>query len=101
MQKWPYADFGYVGVEPLHFMLGQNIPEQKREYLTIEAVFPASSENAVQFFDHYAKEYKSQKSEFDAYLEKLSTDGWKLAFAGNFFIGRGYRFKRYHFRRTM
>jgi hypothetical protein len=101
MQKWPYADFGYLGVEQLHFLLGKNISAQQREYLTLEAVFPVGSETAVQFFDHYTKEYKGQRSEFDAYLEKLSADGWKLTVAGNFFLGKGYRFKQYHFRRVI
>jgi hypothetical protein len=101
MQKWPYADLGYVGVEPLHFLTGKNTLQQKREYLTVEAVFPVESETAVQFFNHYAKEYKAQRSEFDEYLEKLSADGWKLTLAGNFFVGKGYKFRRYHFRRAI
>lgn len=101
MQKWPYADFGYLGVEQLHFMPQKNNLKQKREYLTVEAVFPAGSEKAVLFFDHYTKEYKGQRSEFDEYLEKLNADGWKLTVAGNFFLGKGYKFRRYHFRRVI
>ena len=99
MQKWPYADFGYLGAEQLYFMTPKANP--KREYLTVEAVFPAGSEISVMFFDHYTKEYKGKSSEFDEYLEKLNADRWKLTFAGNFFIGKGYRYKRYHFRRAI
>jgi len=101
MQKWPYADIGYLGVEQLHFMPQKDNPKQKREYLTVEAVFPAISENAVLFFDHYTKEYKGQRNEFDEYLEKLNADGGKLTFVGNFFIGKGYKSRRYHFRRAI
>jgi hypothetical protein len=99
MQKWPYSDFGYLGAEQLHFMSQKD--NSKREYLTVEAVFPAGSEIAVMFLDHYTKEYKGKSSEFDEYLEKLNADRWKLTFAGNFFIGKGYRYKRYHFRRAI
>ena len=67
----------------------------------VEAVFPAGSESAVMFFDHYTKEYKGKSSEFDEYLESLNTDGWKLTLAGNFFIWKGYRYRRYHFRRVI
>ena len=61
---------------------------QKRESLTVEAVFV--SENAVMFFDHYTKEYKRQRSELDEYLQKLGADGWKLATAGNMVDGKAY-----------
>lgn len=98
MQKWPYADFGYINVE--HFRKPQkNDPVQKREYLTVEAVFV--SENAVMFFDHYAKEYKKQRSELNTYLQKLGADGWKLTTAGNMVDGKTYRFRRYQFRRAI
>jgi hypothetical protein len=93
MQEWPYADIAYLNVE--HF---RSIP-QKREYLTVEAVFV--SENAVMFFDHYRKEYKRQRSELDEYLQKLGADGWKLTTAGNMVDGKAYRFRRYHFRRAI
>ena len=75
------------------------VPMQKRESLTVEAVFV--SENAVMFFDHYTKEYKRQRSELDQYLEKLGADGWKLTTTGNFHDGRSYRFRRFHFRRAI
>ncbi|HKY53792.1 MAG TPA: hypothetical protein VJM08_05760 [Anaerolineales bacterium] len=101
MQKWPYSDFGYVGVEPLYFMSQRDNPKQKREYLTVEAVFSTGSENAVLFFDHYTKLHKGQRSEFDEYLDTLNADGWKLTYAGNFSIGRGFKFRRYHFRRVV
>jgi hypothetical protein len=99
MQKWPYADFGYLGAEQLHFMTPKANPT--REYLTVEAVFPAGSEISVMFFDHYTKEYKGKSSEFDEYLENLNADRWKLTLADNFFIGKGYRCRRYHFRRVI
>jgi len=94
MQKWPYVDIGYVNVE--HF---RSTPKnQKWEYLTVEAVF--ASENIVQFFDHYAKEYKSQRSELDEYLVKLGADRWKLTTAG-MFDGKKFQFRRYQFRREI
>ena len=64
MQKWPYADFGYINVE------------------------------------HYAQEYKRQRSELNEYLEKLGADGWKLTTSG-IYDGKRYQFRRYHFRRTI
>jgi len=99
MQKWPYTGMKYLGVD--HFRKPQlNDPTQKREYLTVEAVFVPDSVN-VMFFDHYAKEYRGQKSELDEYLEKLDADGWKLTVAGDLFSGKGYQFRRYHFRRIV
>jgi hypothetical protein len=99
MQKWPYVNFGYLNVEQFR-KPQKNDPPQKREYLTVEAVFVPASEN-VMFFEHYTKGYKGQKSELDEYLEKLGADGWKLTFAGNLYEGRGYQFRRYHFRRAV
>ena len=101
MQKWPYADFAYLNVDHLRSIPQKNDPLQKREYLTVEAVFPAGSEISVMFFDHYTKQYKGKSSEFDEYLENLNADGWKLTLADNFFIGKGYRCRRYHFRRVI
>lgn len=95
MQKWPYADFKYLSVG--HF----RSPVQKYEYLTLEAVFPSASENAVMFFDHYANEYKSQRSELDEYLLKLGADGWKLNISGDKFEGKSYLFRRLQFRRAI
>jgi hypothetical protein len=99
MQKWPYANFAYINGEHFSSMPQKNAPAQKREYLMVQAVFV--SDNAVMFFDHYAKEYKSQRSELDAYLEQLSADGWKLATAGGIIEGKGYQFRRYQFRRAI
>jgi hypothetical protein len=45
MQKWPYADIAYLNVDHFRSILQKNDPVQKREYLTVEAVFV--SENAV------------------------------------------------------
>jgi hypothetical protein len=45
MQKWPYADIGYINVEHFRSTPKKNDPVQKWEYLTVEAVFV--SENAV------------------------------------------------------
>ena len=99
MQKWPYADFEYINGE--HFRKPQkNDPVKKREYLTVQAVFIPDSET-VMFFDHYAKEYKQQRSELDSYLEKLAADGWRLSTTGNMFEGKAYRFRRYHFGRVI
>jgi hypothetical protein len=56
--------------------------------------------NVVMFFDHYAKEYKGQRSELDEYLEKLGADGWKLTSTGHY-DGKAYQFRRYHFRRAI
>ena len=99
MKKWPYTDFAYLAVDYLRFMPQKNSLTDKREYLTVEAVFV--SQNTVMFFDHYAKEYKSQRNELDEYLEKLNADGWKLTVAGNMVNGKVYQFRRYHFRRAI
>lgn len=99
MQKWPYADFGYINGEQFR-KPQKNDPVQKREYLTVEAVFIPASET-VMFFDHYTKEYKRQRSELDEYLQKLGADGWKLTTTGNMVDGKAYRFRRYHFRRVI
>ena len=97
-QKWPYADFTHINVE--YFRHPQkHQPAQKPEYLMVEAVFVPGSE-VVMFFDHYVKEYKRQKDELDAYLDKLGADGWKLTDAGSMVDGKGYHFRRYHFRRV-
>ena len=98
MQKWPYADFGYINGEYFRFSPQKKDLAQKGEYLTVEAVF--ASVTAVMFFDHYTQKYKSQRSELDEYLEKLGEDGWKLTTTGKF-DGKGYQFRRYHFRRTV
>ena len=100
MQKWPYADFAYLNIDHFQFTPKKNARSQKREYLTLEAVFVPASE-AVMFFDHYAKVYRRQRSELDAYLEKLVADGWKLTFVGNMFDGKTYQFRRYQFRRVI
>jgi hypothetical protein len=99
MQKWPYADIAYLNVDHFRSIPQKNDPVQKREYLTVEAVFV--SENAVMFFDHYKREYKRQRSELDEYLQELGADGWKLTTAGNIVDGNAYRFRRYHFRRAI
>ena len=100
MKKWPYADFAYLGAEHFRFPLQKNDRVPKRKYLMVEAVFVAGSET-VMFYDHYAKEYKRQRSELDEYLERLGTDGWKLTIAGNMVEGKGYQFRRYQFRRAI
>lgn len=99
MQKWPYAGITYLAVDHLPFTPQQNHPAQKREYLTVEAIF--ASETTVMFFDHYAKQYNGQRSELDVYLDKLDADGWKLTVAGDLFEGKGYQFRRFQFRRTI
>jgi hypothetical protein len=99
MQKWPYVDFLSLNVEHFRSTPQKNDAAQKWEYLTVEAVFV--SQSAVMFFDHYTKEYKGQRSELDAYLEKLGADGWKLTIAGNVHDGKAYRFRRYEFRRAI
>jgi hypothetical protein len=99
VKKWPYANFAYLGVDRLSFMPQINSLKHKREYLTVEAVFVPSSEK-VMFFDHYAKEYKKQRSELDEYLEKLGTDGWKLT-SNSWFEEKSYQFRRYLFRRAI
>ncbi len=54
------------------------------EYRFVEAVFlidpqnPQTLSDRVMFFDHYAKEYKGQKSELDNYFTKLTGEGWEL-----------------------
>jgi len=54
------------------------------EYLFVEAMFvldpqkPPGLSNRVMFFDHYAKEYRGQRSDLDNYFAKLSAEGWKL-----------------------
>lgn len=53
----------------------------KWEYLNVEARFLPASKNAVMFFDHYAREYKGQRSDLDHYFAKLSVEGWKLTMA--------------------
>ena len=98
MQKWPYADFTHINVEYFR-KPQQNQPAQIPEYLMVEAVFVPDSE-VVMFFDHYAKEYRQQRAELDAYLEKLSVDSWKLTDAGSMVNGKGYHLRRYHFRRV-
>lgn len=79
-------------------MTQKNAPTQKREYLTVEAVFGLVSETAVMYFDHYTKEYKGQRRELDEYLEKLRVDGWKLTIASNICDRGTYQCRRYHFR---
>jgi hypothetical protein len=54
---------------------------QKWEYLNVETRSLPASGSAVMFFDHYAKEYKGQKSDLDTYFVKLNTEGWKLTMA--------------------
>jgi hypothetical protein len=54
------------------------------EYLFVEAMFvldpqdPQELSNRVMFFDHYAKEYRGQKSDLDHYFAKLTAEGWEL-----------------------
>ena len=95
LQKWPFADIAYLNVE--HFR-SKHHAGQKWEYLSVQAVFV--SENTVQFFDHYAKKYKRQRSELDEYLQKLGVDGWKLTTITNH-EGKKYQSRRYQFRRAM
>ena len=99
MQKWPYADFGYINVEYFRSTPQKKDLAQSWEHLTVEAVFV--SEMQVIFFDQYAKEHKQQRSELDEYLGKLGADGWKLTVAGDLFRGKGYQFRRYQFRRAI
>ena len=101
MQNWPYVDLGYINVEHFRSMPQKNDSVQKWEYLTAEVVLVPGSGNAVMFFDHYTKEYKGQRSELDAYLEKLRADDWKLTIAGNIFDGKAYQFRRANFRRAV
>jgi hypothetical protein len=46
------------------------------EHRTVEVRILPDSQN-VMFFDHYAKQYREQKSDLDHYLAKLHADGWK------------------------
>jgi hypothetical protein len=100
MQKWPYVNFAYLNVEHLWLMPLMDASAPKWENLTVEAVFSPVSEN-IMFFDHYTKELKSKRSEFDKYLKKLGEDGWKLTLSGNLFDGKTYQFRRYRFRRSI
>lgn len=99
MQKWPYSDFTYFNPEHMRSMLQKDDPAQTWEYLTLETVFVPPSEN-VMFFDHYANRFRSERSELDEYLQKLSADGWKLTMAGPLFTGRSYLFRQVRFRRA-
>ena len=99
MKQWPYAKFTYLGADYVPFMPNKNSSTYKREYLTVEAVFVPGSAKVV-FFDHYANEFKKQRSELDEYLEKLWTDGWKLT-SNSWFDGKSYQFRRYLFRRAV
>lgn len=100
MLLWPYSGFAYVNGEHFSFPPDKNAQPRKKEFLTVEAVFVPDSET-VMFFDQYAKEYKRQRAELDAYLEKLAADGWKLTFAGHTVDGKSYQFRRYIFRRVI
>ena len=75
MQTWPYADFGYIDVEYFRSMPQGKDAAHRREHLIVQAVFPSASGNIVIFCDHYAEEYRSQRSELDEYLAKLNADG--------------------------
>jgi hypothetical protein len=97
MQKWPYADFAHINVAYFRNLQKSN-PAQIWEHLTVETVIV--SENAVMFFDHYANEYKKQRSELDDYFVQVNADGWKLTHAGSTVNGKGYQVRRYHFRRV-
>ena len=101
MQKWPYAKLTHLSVEHFQFNPKRDDSPKKREYLTVEVVFPSASENSVMFFDHFAKEYRSKRSELDQYLERLAAEGWKLTLAGPVFEGKSYLFRRFDFRRTI
>jgi hypothetical protein len=97
MQKWPFADFTHINVEYFRFSSEKSTPAPMWEYLTVQAVFVA--EDTVQFFDHYLNQYKRQRSELDAYLQKLAADGWKLI--SNHWADRtSYQFREYSFRRA-
>ena len=87
MQKSPYVEIGYLNVEHVRSMFVKS-SAAKWEYLTVEARFIPHSENAVIFFDHYAKEYKS--------LAELSAEGWKLTIAvsNDEYGGKVYMFRR-------
>ena len=101
MQNWPYADVMYLNAEHMRSLPQQKDALQKWEYLTVEVVFPSASENAVMFFDHYANDYKSRRSELNEYLEKLDADSWTLTMAGPIFKGKAYSFRRIQFRRLV
>ena len=100
MQKWPYAGFAYISADHFSFTPNNNAQAQKREFLTVEAVFVPDSET-VMFFDQYANEYKQHRVQLDVYLEKLAADGWKLTLAGHTCDGKSYQFRRYVFRRVL
>jgi hypothetical protein len=51
---------------------------QKWEYRSLETRSVPDSQNTIMFFDHYAKEYKGQRSDLDNYFVKLGAEGWKL-----------------------
>jgi hypothetical protein len=55
----------------------QKSDSQKWENLTVEIRFIPDSPDLIMFFDHYAHEYRTQKSELDNYLAKLAADGWE------------------------
>jgi hypothetical protein len=101
MHEWPYADFNYLNLEHLGALPRQQDLAQKWEYLAVELVLPAPSSHSVMFFDHYAGEYKSQRSELSEYLDKLSSDGWKLTSAGALLKGKAFLFRRIQFRRRL
>ena len=101
MQNWPYVNFTYLNIEHFLFKPPKSDLARMWEYLTVEAVFPSTSESGVMFFDHYAGEYKSQRNEFNEYLEKLNADGWKLTMSGPLFEGKSYFFRRLKFRRII
>jgi hypothetical protein len=54
------------------------------EYLSVEALFvpdpqdPRQHSDRVMFFDHYAREYRGQRSDLDQFFAKLTAEGWKL-----------------------
>lgn len=97
MQTWPNADLTHINVEHFRSTSGKHDLRQRWDYLVVEAVFV--SENTVQFFDHYVKEYGSQRSQLDEYLKKLGADGWMLTISAQF-NGKRYRFRRYQFRKV-
>jgi len=97
MQMWPYSDFAHIDVEYFR-KLQTNDPAQTWDHLIVEVVYV--SENAVLFFDHYTQEYRKQRSELEPYFEQVNADGWKLTYAGSTVNGKGYQFRRYHFRRV-
>ena len=50
----------------------------RSEHLRLEVRFLPASQTALLFFDHYAKQFMSQKSDLDHYFAKLGAEGWKL-----------------------